>query len=366
MNHKLARARSYASDARPPKRTSVLLRCMAAIIGSPASVVPLSARHGRSEGLRASRYEQGTVCARCLCVTYREHTWSLFKRLVTEIRNDRLSNGAAALAFYSTLALFPAAIFVLSVLPYLPIPHLQEPIFDLLYQLLPGDAAKLFTETVTTVVSQRSSTLVSFGLLFTVWSASSGTQAMIDQLNVVYGVREARPFWKARLIAVLLVFTFMVLIVLTFGLVIFGGVIQDWLASQLGWSHTLRWFFAIFRWIVLVFALLSCFALIYRIAPNVEHRRFRLFHGGTVLAAAGFLATSFGFKVYVGNFANYDATYGSLGAAIVLLLWLLIAGWMLLVGGELNELLDGKGEAGTVAAKRLDEGTTFSRDQRLR
>lgn len=272
----------------------------------------------------------------------RQRVWSLGERLFDEMRRDRLSNGAATLAFYSTLALFPAAIFALSILPYLPIPHLQEAIFELLRQLLPGDAANLFTQTVTTVVSQRSGALLSFGFLFTVWSASSGTQAIIDQLNIVYGVKESRPFWKARLVAVLLVFTFVALVILTFGLVIFGGVIQDWLAARLGWSPTLLWFFATFRWAVLVFALLCSFALIYRIAPNVDHRRFRLFRAGNVLAVAGFLASSFAFKVYVGNFGHYDATYGSLGAAIVLLLWLLIAGWMLLIGGELNELLDGQ------------------------
>lgn len=266
--------------------------------------------------------------------------WMSFaKRLYAEIERDQVANGAAALAFYTMLAVFPAAIFGLSLLPYLPIPNLQEAIFELLSQLLPDAAASLFTSTVQHIVSQRNGGLLSFGLLFTVWTSSSGLYAIMQQLNVVYDVEEARPFWKARAVALLLMTIFFVLLITTFGLVIFGGVVQDWVATQLGWSTALRAFFALFRWVVIGFALLASFALVYRLAPNVE-RPFRLFRIGNFVAAGGFLLASYGFRVYVSNFASYDATYGGLGAAIVLMLWLFLIGWVILLGGEINDLLD--------------------------
>ena len=261
------------------------------------------------------------------------------RRLYAEVQRDQVGNGAAALAFYTMLAVFPAAIFGLSLLPYLPIPHLQQAIFELLHELLPGAAAELFESTVERIISERNSGLLSFGLVFAIWSASSGLYSIMQQLNVVYGVEEGRPFFKARGVALLLMLVIFALLVTTFGLVILGGVLQDWLAVQLGWSPLLRACFALFRWLVIAIALLAGFALVYRIAPNTR-RPFRMFRAGNLVAVGGFLLASFGFRIYVANFGSYDATYGGLGAVIVLMLWLFLIGWVILLGGEINDLLE--------------------------
>jgi membrane protein len=251
----------------------------------------------------------------------------------------RVADGAATLAFYTMLAAFPGAIFGLSLLPYLPIPQLEHAIFDLLYQLLPQSTADLFTGTVQHIVSERNSRLLSFGLLFAIWSGSSGFYAVMQQLNAVAGVREERPFWKARGVALGLMLMFFALLVVTFALVIFGGLIQDGVANKLGWSPGLRTFFAAFRWLVIVFALLSAFALVYRIAPNTR-QPLRLFSLGNAFAVAGFLSASFALRLYVSHFPTFDGTYGGLGAAIVLLLWLFLGGWVLLMGGVINNVVD--------------------------
>lgn len=260
------------------------------------------------------------------------------KRLLAEVQRDRVSNAAAALAFYMMLAVFPAAIFGLSLLPYLPIPHLSEAIFDLLQQLMPDSAAQLFTGTVHRIASERNSGLLSFGLLFAIWSASSGVNALMQQLNVVYGVEEDRSFLRARAVALLLTLLFFVLTVVAFGLVIFGGVLQSWLADYLGWSPVLRAVFAVFRWAVIALALVSALALVYRLAPNAKHPM-RILRAGEIVAALGFLGASLGFKLYVAYFGSYDSTYGSLGAVIVLLLWMFIVGFVILLGGEINDML---------------------------
>lgn len=261
------------------------------------------------------------------------------RQLIHEIREDQVFNGAAALAFYTMLALFPAAIFGLSLLPYLPIPHLRQAIFELLFELLPPSAAELFTGTVSRIVTDRNGGLLSFGLLFAIWSASSGLDAVMQQLNVVYGVTDRRSFVRQRATALALMLLFMGLLVVTFALVIVGGKLQDALVGVLGWSGPVHVFFALFRWVVISAALLAAFAVVYRFAPDVR-RPFQLLSAGNLFATASFLLASFGFRTYVNGFASYDRTYGSLGAVIVLLLWLFIIGSVILIGGELNDLIE--------------------------
>jgi membrane protein len=262
----------------------------------------------------------------------------LLRQLIHEIREDQVFNGAAALAFYTMLALFPAAIFGLSLLPYLPIPHLRQAIFDLLFDILPPSAAELFTGTVSRIMSDRNGGLLSFGLVFAIWSASSGLDAVMQQLNVVYGVTDRRSFVRQRATALLLMMMFMGLLVVTFALVIVGGELQDALSGVLGWSEPVHVFFALLRWLIISGALLAAFAIVYRFAPDVR-RPFELLSPGNLFATASFLLASFGFRTYVDNLASYDTTYGSLGAVIVLLLWLFIIGSVIMIGGELNDLV---------------------------
>jgi len=255
------------------------------------------------------------------------------------VRLDNIFNGAAALAFYLMLAIFPGAIFLLSLLPYLPVPNLDKNIMDILSQTLPGDAASLFTGVVDSVMSTRSGGLLSFGFLFTLWSASSGLYSMMQQLNTTYGIKETRPFWKLRGTAMALVFFFLVFIVGAFGLVVFGGVIERLAASFLGQSEALILFFALLRWIVIVFFVLTGFAVIYYFGPD-KKQNFRLLSLGNITGSLLLIVASLGFNLYVSRFANYSATYGSLGAVIILLLWFYISGLTLLIGSEINCMVE--------------------------
>lgn len=257
--------------------------------------------------------------------------------LLTNIRQDRITASAAALAFYSMLALFPAAIFALSLLPYLPIANLEQAIMDLVGQAMPGQAAGLFEQTIRGVVSNRRGGLLSFGLLFTLWSASSGMYAVMQELDAVHRVRDRRPFWRARAIALLLTLGAMLLVFGALALAIAGGALLGWLERAFGFSSVLLFFFAALRWLVIAFALLVALALVYRFGPDVK-QRFALFTPGTVAGAAALALAAFAFKLYVGHFGSYDKTYGSLGAVIVLLMWLFVTGLVLLFGAEIDVL----------------------------
>lgn len=274
----------------------------------------------------------------------------LAQTLLRGIKSDHLSNGAGAVAFYMVLAIFPATTFALSLLPYLPIPHLREAIMDLVREALPNGAATMFTTTVTGVVSRRSGGLLSFGLLFTMWSATNGMYALMQQLNVIYEVKEERSLWKASAVALLLSAVFFVLVVCTLGLVVFGEWLQSWLGGRLGWRGPETAPFAALRSAVIPGSMLASLALVYRCAPNVE-RPFRLVSPGSVSATVGLLLASLGLKLYADYFGSYNAVYGSIGAVIVLLVWLLLVGWVILLGAELDEVLDRAAASATPRAQ---------------
>lgn len=289
-------------------------------------------RSGADRGCRSARkgaYQLKTPSHRRLI--------GFVKELWSEVLDNNLLDGAAVLAFFFLLAVFPAALFLLSLLPSLDIPHLQQAILDLLHQILPQQSADLF-EVTFLYVGEAKKGILTFGLVFSLWSASSGVYSVMEQLNVVYDVKDRRPFWKARGTAILMMLFFVVLAIGSLSLVIFGGVIQSWIASIIGWSEPLRVFFAILRWIILAAAMLLGLAVAYRYGPDVN-ARFRFISPGNVTAAILIALASVGFRFYVTKFGNYSATYGNLAAMIILMLWMYMAGFAVLAGGEINRLL---------------------------
>jgi len=261
------------------------------------------------------------------------------KDIYQRAQRDDIFNGAAALGFYLTLAIFPAMIFLMALIPYLPIARVDQAIMELLNQALPERAAAIFTEVVHQVVSERRGGVLSLGLIVTLWSASTGMYAVMQQLNTAYEIEERRTFMRARATALVLTVLFGALVLGSFSLVVLGGAIQSWLGHQFGFSDALLAFFAGFRWIVIVLGLLMGISLIYYVAPNRDHH-YRFVTIGSVTATLLLIVASMGFSFYTSNFANYSAVYGSLGAVIVLMLWLYIAGLVILAGAEIDAELE--------------------------
>jgi membrane protein len=164
--------------------------------------------------------------------------------------------------------------------------------------------------------------------------------AIMQQLNVTYDVKETRGFLRARAVAIGLSILFGALMLVVFSLVVLGGVAQGWVGKRFGFSEGLLAFFAVLRWVLIVLALMLAFSLTYRLAPDVENNSFRFVSKGGAAGTLMLVAASIGFAVYVQNFANYQAIYGGIGAVIVLMLWLYIAGLSLLVGAEINFLVE--------------------------
>lgn len=290
------------------------------------------------------------------------------KELYREINDDNIFNGAAALAYYLTLAIFPAMIFVMALIPYLPVPHLDQAIMDLLRQAMPADAASMFADVVKQVTGEQRGGLLSFGIIATLWVMSSGMYAVMQQLDITYDVKDARNFFKARALALALSVLFALLMLGGFSLIVLGGVIQQWIATHFGSSIALLLFFAVLRWVIVVAGVLLGFALVYYLGPDVK-QEFKYITPGSALGCALLVAASLGFSWYVQNFGNYDATYGSIGAVIVLMLWLYITGLVILLGSEINALVEhhagqGKLKGERYEGQRRDDPTVRERVQR--
>lgn len=284
------------------------------------------------------------------------------KDVYQESADDDIFNGAAVLGFYLTLAIFPAVIFVLAVVPYLPIPNVGQAIMDLLHQALPVSAADMFTGVVRHVTSERRGGLLSFGLLAALWATSTGMHAIMKQLNITYDVDEERGFLRSRLVAAGLSLMFMVLVIGGFSLIVLGGQIQDWLGTRFGSSDALLGFFVLLRWAIILAGLQLAFALIYHLAPNVD-QKFSFVTAGSVVGVVLLLFASLAFSWYTKSFGRYDATYGSVGAAIVLMLWLYMAGLTILFGSEINAVMERRAVRGAGVGGKASSPET-SADER--
>ena len=282
-----------------------------------------------------------------------ERVLGFLKELYREIEEDDVFNGSAALGYYLTLAIFPGMIFLMALVPYLPIPHVDQAIMDLLRQALPRSAAEMFSEVVQEVTREQRGGLLSFGFAGALWATSAGMYAIMQQLNHTYDVAEGRSFMRARLTAVALSILFGVLVIGGFSLIVLGGEIQDWLGARFGFSDALLDFFIVFRWVVIVLGLLMAFALIYYLAPNVK-QRFVFISIGSVVGVLLLMGASLGFSWYAQSFGNYSATYGSIGAVIVLMLWLYIAGLSILIGSEINALIARRAQEAKEQGRRSD------------
>ncbi len=286
-------------------------------------------------------------------------TWKeLGKRLWAEITDDDVFGRSAQLAYYFLLALFPLLLFLTSLLGYFAGENseLRTDLFRYLATVLPGEASDLISTTIKDVTEGSGGGKLSFGILAALWAASNGMGAIIESLNIAYDVKESRPWWKSRLMAIVLTIALAVLIISALILVLYGHKIAEFVAGSFGFGDFFTTSWKILQWpLVLAFVLLA-FGLIYYLAPNVHDQKWQWVTPGAVVGVVLWLLVSFGFRTYLHFFNSYSATYGSLGAVIILMLWFYLTGAAILIGGELNaEIEHEMAKAGAPDAKEKGE-----------
>jgi membrane protein len=257
----------------------------------------------------------------------------LANKIWLEVYEGSVLSRAAELAYYFLLALFPMLIFLTSLIGFLP--DAQENIFRALASVMPGEAMKLVHETILDVVRHRSGGLISFGVLGALWAASGGVSAVMNALTVAYDVKDDRSFWKVRLIAIVLTVMLALLIVVGVILIMFGDRFSVWLAAWLGLGPAFAVFWGVVDYLLgLAFVFLGL-QFIYHFGPNIK-QGWRWITHGAVFAVVSLVIASLLLSLYLRYGPSYSATYGSLGAVIVLMLWLYLIGAAVIIGGEVN------------------------------
>ena len=264
----------------------------------------------------------------------------LSRRVWSAIKEDEVMDRAASLSYYFLFALFPTLLFLTSMLGLLPVPDLWDTLMTYATQVLPGDAATLVNRTVTEVLRGASGSLLSVGALAALWAASSGMASIVIALNIAYDVTDLRSWWLRRLIAIALTMTFSVFTLVALLLLVFGERIGEAVATWFGLGEVFGRVWGVLQWPMAAFLVLTGITFVYYLAPAVKRRRWHWFTPGSVFALLAWLATSFGLRVYLRYFGNYNATYGSIGGVIILMLWLYLSGVALLVGAQINSEIE--------------------------
>lgn len=256
----------------------------------------------------------------------------LFEKIVLFNIDQR----ATAVAFNFTLAVFPAILFLFTLIPYIPIAHLDEQIMVFLYDFMPRGLYREAEETIRNIVSLKQGGVLSFGFILALVAATNGMSALMTAFDIAYKARETRGYFQAKGVAFLLTMLLSFVLFLAVVLLILGGFITTFM-EQRAWLNAdlVIFVFNVLRYLVVFACFVVAVSLIYHFAPNLEVK-WRFFNAGALVASALIIASSYGFSFYLSNFSSYNKLYGSIGTFIALMLWFYLIALLLIVGFELN------------------------------
>lgn len=263
----------------------------------------------------------------------------LAARVWAEAWEDEIMDRAAALSYYLLFALFPTLLFLTALLALLPIPNLMDQLSGYFARVLPGEAAAVAETTLGEITGGARGGLLSLGVLLALWAGSSGMTAVITTLNITFDVKEPRPWWKRRLVAIGLTVGFALFIMSALVLMVFGPRIGSAVAGWLGLGSvfTIAWNAGSLP--LVIFFVLAAIQLVYYLAPG-GNQEWSWLTPGAVVALILWLAASFALRGYVAYFGSYTVTYGSIGGVILLMLWLYLTALAILLGAEVNSEIE--------------------------
>ena len=291
--------------------------------------------------------------------TLRSISWrAVIRRTAAEVADDRCFGLAAQLAFYFLLALFPALLFLVALIGYVPVDNAFDELLATLGTVAPHELVVLLRTQLEEITSGSPASLLTLGIVGAVWSSSAAMVAIIDALNHAYDVSEWRPWWKRRLVALGLTLALATFIIVSLALVLVGPDAARRVAGLLGAAPSAVFVWSLLRWPVMIGLVTFGVNLVYYFAPN-RTVRWTWVTPGAILATALWILSSFAFKFYVVNFGNYTATYGAIGGIIVTMLWFYVSSVAILIGAELNAVIDHEQQPST----RAVEGQALRRRQ---
>lgn len=260
------------------------------------------------------------------------------KRAFKGFQDDDMNTYAAALTYRFLLALFPFVIFLLTMLEALNLENFFTWLLDQAQAALAADAYTQVENIITQIRGGASGGLLSFGLIAALWAASAGVRSAMHALNVAYGVQEERPAWRQYALSLVFTVGLAAMLIAAIALLLLGPQAITWLADQVGLGDL---FVTLWSWLRIpaaIVLMMLAVAVVYFFFPNVE-QPFRIISPGSVFAVLAWLVATVGFSIYVSNFGNYNATYGSLGGIIALMFYFFISAATLLLGAEVNAVI---------------------------
>lgn len=287
----------------------------------------------RTEEKRSGRRPEGPAHERKAGVV------QTVKRTISEFQEDNLTDWAAALTYYSVLAMFPALIALVSIVGLIGDPKtITKALTDIVSSVGPKSAVEPLKGPIEGVTKDRGSAgiLLIVGIAAALWSASGYVGAFMRASNVIYEVEEGRSFVKLRPLQMLVTLILVLLLALVLVSVVLTGPVAKQVGSAIGIGDTAITIWNIAKWPVMLALVLLMFALLYYSSPNAKLPGFKWVTPGSVLAIVVWVLASAVFAFYVANFGSYNKTYGSLGGVIIFLVWMWLTNVAILLGAELN------------------------------
>jgi len=265
-----------------------------------------------------------------------------YKAILTRAGKQALAHGitdlAAALAYYSFLAIPAVLLVAVGLFSLFASPDAIATLIDKLGTVVPSQATQLIEDSLRQMNENKSGSLamVVVGFVLALWTTMGAMTSFMRAVNRAYDREEGRGFVRQRLVAVQMVIAMGVAFLLVFGLLVLGPVMSGWIGNALDIEGVMGWLWWVVQWPILLVGLLAVFATVLYLGPNVDHPRWRFITPGSVFAVVVWLIASGLFAVYTSMFDSYNKTWGSLAAVIVMLTWLWVTGIALLLGAEIN------------------------------
>ncbi|MBD1386600.1 YihY/virulence factor BrkB family protein [Mucilaginibacter rigui] len=259
---------------------------------------------------------------------------------ILEIQKTSLANRAAALAYNFMLALFPAIIFLFTLIAYIPIKGFQKSLLDLFALIMPSNAYNAFHDTIFDIIARQNGKLLSIGFITALYFATNGVSNLMQAFNKSSLILETRSWLKRRFIALVLTIVISVALLIAIVIMIAGqwviGFIKDELNSE---ARFWFWLIAFSRWLIILVIFFTSICILYRYGPS-NKQKWKFINPGSILATSLAILTSVGFTYYTNNFSSYNTVYGAIGTLIVVMIYMYLNSMILLIGFELNASVD--------------------------
>lgn len=260
---------------------------------------------------------------------------------IEEFLTGSLVSKASSLAYSFMLALFPATIFLVTLIPYVPINHFQDNLLNLLTSILPNASTSHFFHTnIEYIIRHENGGLLSVGFLTAMIFATNGVANLMRAFNRSSLLIEKRTWLYRRWVALILTVVIAISLIIAIGILIAGQSILGLLKAHLySEGHFWLYVFAFSRWVIVVLVFFFTVSVLYRYGPS-HKQRWKFLNPGSIMATALAVLTSFGFSYYINHFSHYNKIYGSIGTLIIVMIWLYLNSLIVLMGFELNANID--------------------------